>query len=92
MQRVHGLLAVLEVADVKIGQAVVHKAKHGAVVTVGVLVNQPGDEVRRKGNDKGLAGQDEDKHTDMMKPTQMNLREQWILNTVYKCISRWLIR
>ena len=62
MQRIHRLLAILEVADVKIGEGVVHKAIHGAVRT-SVLVNQPGDEVRCEGNDKGLVGPDEDKHT-----------------------------
>lgn len=62
MQRIHWLLAILKVADVKIGEGVVHKAVHGAVGTVRVLVHQPGDEVRCEGNDKGLVGPDEDKH------------------------------
>ena len=64
MQRIHRLLAILEVADVEIGEGMVHKANHGAVTTVRVLVNQPGDEVRCKGNDKGLVQMKTNTQTD----------------------------
>lgn len=55
--QVHGLQggrARLEVADVEVGQRVIDEAVHGAVRAVHVLVDQPRDEVRRKGDDEGL--------------------------------------
>lgn len=54
--RVHGLFALLEVADVEVGQRVVDEAVHGAVRAVHVLVHHPGDEVRGEGDDKRLVG------------------------------------
>lgn len=56
VQRVHGLFALLEVADVKVGQRVVDKSVHGAVGAVHVLVDHPRDEVWGEGDDKRLGG------------------------------------
>lgn len=46
--------AWLEVTDVEVRQSVIDEAMHGAVGAVHVLVDQPWDEVRGKGDDKGL--------------------------------------
>lgn len=42
---ISGSLALLEVADIKIGQRMVDKPMHGTVRAVHVLVDQPRDEV-----------------------------------------------
>lgn len=57
MAQVHGLergCTWLEVTDVEVGQGVINKAVHGAVRAVHVLIDQPRDEVRSEGDDKGL--------------------------------------
>lgn len=56
MHRLDGVCARLEVADVEVRQSVVDEAVHGAVHAVHVLVDQPRDEVRGEGDDKGLGG------------------------------------
>lgn len=45
VQWIHGFLAPLEVADIKIGQRMVDKSMHGAIRAVHVLVDHSRDEV-----------------------------------------------
>lgn len=45
---------MLEVTDVEVRQSVIDKTVHGAIRAVHVLVEQPWDEVRGEGDDKGL--------------------------------------
>ena len=51
---IHGSSAVLKVGDIEVRQGVVDKAMHGAVWAVHIQVDEPGDEVRGEGDDKGL--------------------------------------
>lgn len=54
IERVNRPCAILEVTDVEVWECVINEAVHGAVITVHVLIHQPGDEVRGEGDDEGL--------------------------------------
>lgn len=54
MPWIHGLFAILEMADIKIGQSMVDKSMHGTIRAVHVLVDHPRDEVRGEGDNKCL--------------------------------------
>lgn len=54
VQWIHGFLAPLEVADIKVGQGMVDKSMHGAIRAVHVLVDHSRDEVWSEGDDKCL--------------------------------------
>lgn len=45
VQWIRGFFAILEVADIKVGQRIVDKSMHGAIGAVHVLVDHPRDEV-----------------------------------------------
>lgn len=54
MQWLERVCSWLEVADIEVRQSVIDEAVHGAIRAVHVLVDQPWDEVRGEGDDKGL--------------------------------------
>lgn len=54
MERLERGRARLKVTDVEVRQGVIDEAVHGAVRAVHVLVDEPWDEVRGEGDDKGL--------------------------------------
>lgn len=54
---VHGLNRIrswLKITDIEVGETVVDEAVHGSIRTVGILVDQPRDEVGGEGDHESL--------------------------------------